>query len=169
MKAFIAGAICSIAACMAALSAYLGLGLMEVRADIDPPQWEADLMTSFLHASVRRQAPAVQNPLPDSEATLIAGGKLYMNDCVGCHGAPGQAPSEFGASFFPRVPQFAHVGTQYSQAELFWMAKHGIRFSGMFPKAYYADTDLWNLVAFISRIRALPPAVTAAINQPAPN
>jgi mono/diheme cytochrome c family protein len=169
MKNFIAGALCAVLLSTIVLAAYLGLGFMETRADVAPSAWEAGLITSFLHASVHRQADPVPNPLPDSDATLIAGGKLYMNDCVGCHGAPGQPASTFGASFYPQVPQFPQVGSQYSQAELFWVAKHGIRLSGMFPKTYYPDADLWSLATFISHIRNLPPAVVKAIEEPSPN
>ena len=169
MKSFLAGALSAFALVGIVLAAYLGFGFMEVAADVKPPAWEVGLMTSSLRTSVRRQAPKVPNPLPDSEATIIAGGKLYMDECVGCHGEPGQPPSPFGLSFYPPVPQFPQVGSQYSQAELFWVAKHGIRMSGMFPKSpHYSDDDLWKLVSFISQIRNLTPSVKTAIQSSAP-
>jgi cytochrome c553 len=86
-----------------------------------------------------------------------------MNDCIGCHGEPGQPASSFGLSFYPPAPQFAHAGTQYSEAQLFWVAKHGIRMSGMYPQSRYSDADLWSLAAFISHLKTLPPAVVKAI------
>ncbi|HXO22427.1 MAG TPA: cytochrome c [Thermoanaerobaculia bacterium] len=163
MKNFLAGALCAIALVAIVLAAYLGLGFMEVAADAKPSACEAALMTPSVHAAVRRQAPAMQNPLPDADATRIAGGKLYMDDCVGCHGGPGQPPSAFGLSFYPPAPQFAHAGSQYTEAQLFWVARHGIRMSGMFPQPHYSDSDLWSLVSFISHIRNLPPAVVKAV------
>jgi mono/diheme cytochrome c family protein len=163
-----AGSLCAIALLAIAAAAYLGLGLMEVAADAKPAAWEACLMTAAVHASVRRRAPAMTNPLPATDAILVAGGKLYMDDCVGCHGAPGQPPSDYGVTFFPPAPQFAHAGSQYADAEVFWVAKHGIRMSGMYPQApHYSDADLWHLAAFIRRIRSLPPAVAKAIQPPA--
>lgn len=167
MRHLIAGSLCAAALLGLALAVYLGGGFMEVAADAAPPAWEAALMTSAVHASVRRRAPALRNPLPAGDATLIAGGKLYMNDCAGCHGAPGQPPSDFGATFYPRAPQLPRVGSRYTEAQLFWVAKHGIRMSGMYPQALsYSDSRLWSLAAFIARITNLPPAVAQALRRP---
>jgi len=170
VKHLIAGSLCALALLAIATATYLGLGLMEVAADAKPAAWEAGLMPAAVHASVRRRAAAMQtmqNPLPHVDATLVAGGKLYMNDCVGCHGAPGH-PSDYGVTFSPPAPQFAQAGSQYSDAELFWVAKHGIRMSGMYPQSpHYSDSDLWRLTAFIARIGNLPPVVAKAIQPPA--
>lgn len=158
------GALAAIGLLVVGTLGYLELGLAPVAADVEPWAWESSLVTAAVRASVQRRAAGSQNPLPDSDATLIAGGKLYMSDCVGCHGAPGKPPSDFGASFFPRVPQFPKVGTGYSQPELFWVARHGVRMTGMYPQSPgYSDAELWSLAAFISRIRDLPPAVAKGI------
>lgn len=170
MKNLVLGAVAAILALSLGVVGYLELGLAPVAADAKPSAWETGLMTSSVHASVRKRAPAIENPLPRTDDTLIAGGKLYMNDCVGCHGAPGQPPSDFGSTFYPRVPQFPETGSQYAEAELFWVAKHGVRMSGMYPQSpNYSDAKLWSLAAFISRIRSLPPAVARAIQPPASN
>jgi len=168
VKNFVWGAVSAIVVLAVGVLGYLELGFASVAADARPSAWEASLMTSAVHASVRRRAPTIENPLPRSDDTLIAGGRLYMNDCVGCHGAPGQPPSDFGATFYPRVPQFPRMGSQYSEAQLFWVAKHGVRMSGMYPQSPgYSDSQLWSLASFISRIRDLPPAVAKAVQPPA--
>lgn len=168
MKPLIAGILGAVALLGLSLAVYLGGGFMEVAADARPAAWEAGLMTAAVHASVRRRAPALRNPLPDRDETLIAGGKLYMQDCLGCHGAPAQPPSDFGATFYPPAPQFPRVGSRYSEAQLFWVAKHGIRMTGMYPQApSYSDSRLWSLAAFIARITNLPPAVAKSIRPPA--
>lgn len=148
---------------------YLRLGLANVAADAPTPAWETRGMFSSVHASVRRSAPAgLKNPRPVDDESLIAGGKLYLNDCVGCHGAPGKAPSDFGATFYPPAPQLAHDGTRYSEAQIFWVAKHGIRRTGMSAQGpYYSDDHLWLLAAFISRITNLPPEVRVGLEQKA--
>ena len=166
MKNFVVGAIAAIVVLAVGTLGYLGLGFAPVGADAEPPAWEAGLMNSTVHASVRRSAPRMQNPLAPTEETLIAGGKLYLDDCVGCHGAPGKPASAFGATFYPPVPQFPSIGTQYPEAEVFWVAKHGIRRTGMSPQGpYYTDTELWTLSAFITRIKNLSPGVLNGIQQ----
>lgn len=166
MKNFIAGFFAGTIVLIIGVLGYLRLGLLEVRSDAAVPDSTAQFLYSGIHASVRRTAPKMQNPLPQSDETLIAGGKLYLNDCVGCHGEPEKPPSDFGATFYPPAPQFPRVGTKYSEAEVFWVAKHGIRRTGMAAQGFaYSDPKLWSLAAFISRFPNLPPKVLEGIRQ----
>jgi mono/diheme cytochrome c family protein len=166
MKNFFAGFLLGTIFLTLGALGYLRLGLADVRADAPMPGWAARLFSTGIHASVRRAAPNVQSPLPQTDATLIAGAKLYLVDCSGCHGEPGKPPSEFGATFNPPAPQFPRVGTQYSQAQAFYVAKHGVRRSGMCGQAdSYKDPQIWALVAFITQLPNLPPAVVTAIQQ----
>jgi mono/diheme cytochrome c family protein len=146
---------------------YLRLGLANVAADAPPPAWAARLMFSSVHASIRRTAPAnLRSPLPATDENLIAGGKLYLNNCVGCHGEPGKSASDFGATFYPPTPQFPRDGTSYSEAEIFWIAKHGIRRSGMSAQGFdYTDDQLWQLAGFVSHITNLPPRVRGGLEE----
>ena len=146
---------------------YLRLGLADVAADSYTPAWQTRWMRSAVRASIRRSVPAgLKNPQPADDESLIAGGKLYLNDCVGCHGAPGKPPSKFGATFCPPAPQLARDGTQYSEAQIFWVAKYGIRRTGMSAQGpYYSDQELWLLAGFIRRITNLPLQVRAGIEE----
>jgi mono/diheme cytochrome c family protein len=146
---------------------YLRLGFAEVRADL-PPGWvDSALMPSAVHASVRRRAPKIPNPIPATDENLIAGGKFYLEGCSGCHGAPGK-PDESSDSLYPRVPQLPTAGTEYSEAQIFWVAKHGIRYSGMFANGKWnSDEKLWTMAAYIKRIKELPPKVREEVAKPA--
>lgn len=146
---------------------YLRLGLANVAADAPTPAWTTRWMFSSVHASIRRTVPPnSKSPLPVSDQNLIVGGKLYLNDCVGCHGAPGKPPSDFGATFYPPAPQLARDGTRYSEDEIYWIAKHGIRRTGMSEQgSSYSDDHLWLLAGFISHITNLPPQVRARLEE----
>ncbi len=166
MKNFLAGFFVGVLILFLGALGYLRLGMLDVRSDVAMPGWEARLLFTGIHASVRRTAPNLQNPSPQTDQTIIAGGKLYLNDCVGCHGQPGKSPSTFGASFYPPAPQFPRVGTKYSESELFWIAKHGIRRTGMAAQASsYTDQQLWTIASFISGMPNLAPTVLKAIQQ----
>jgi mono/diheme cytochrome c family protein len=168
VKNFIRGAVTAVAVLVVGALGYFGLGFAPMGADFKLPAWEARLMTSAVHASVRRNAPELQGP-PVTDELLVAGAKRYLNDCVGCHGAPGQPPSDFGATFYPPAPQFPLIGTEYTEAQVFWVAKHGVRRTGMSPQGLsYTDEKLWTLAAFIKGMGNLPPAVSQAI-QPQPS
>jgi hypothetical protein len=82
---------------------------------------------------------------------------------VGCHGAPGK-PSEFGVLFYPPAPQFFQMGTQFSESEIVWIGRHGIRRTGMYPQSY-TDDKLWTLAAFITRAKNLSPSVLNGIQR----
>jgi mono/diheme cytochrome c family protein len=146
---------------------YLSLGRVDAGADARTPPWVTRWLSRSVHASIRRSVPAELNsPLLESDETLIAGGKLYLNDCVGCHGAPGKPASDFGATFYPPAPQLARDGTTYSEAEVYWVAKHGIRRTGMSAQSSsYSDQQLWLLAGFITRITNLSPRVRAGIEE----
>jgi mono/diheme cytochrome c family protein len=148
---------------------FLETGCLDIRADVVPSPFASHLLDVSTHASVRLYAPPSQSPLPqssDNEEVLIAGGKLYLNDCVGCHGEPGK-PSKFGATFYPPVPQLGQTATRYSESQIVWIAKHGVRRSGMGAEGTsYSDPDYWHLAAFIRRLTQLPPHVLEAAKAP---
>jgi mono/diheme cytochrome c family protein len=165
MKNFFLGVITTLLILFLTGWAYLRLGFAEVRGDLPPGNWETSLLTSAVHASVRRQAPEVPNPVAPTDENLIEGGKEYLGDCAGCHGSLDK-PDKFDTehSLFPPIPQLPKAGTEYTEAQIFWVAKHGIRRSGMFANGKWTPDDkLWSTAAFIKRIRSLPPGVQAAL------
>src|SRR6266852_8445195 len=128
MRNFLLGVLFTLLAIVLGSLAYLRLGFAEVAADIPPSRWERALMFGSVHASVRRRAPEMPNPVPPTDENLIAGGKIYLGECSGCHGAPGAPDSESTPdSLFPPIPQLPKVGTEYTEAQIFWIAKHGVR------------------------------------------
>jgi mono/diheme cytochrome c family protein len=165
MKNFFLGALFAVAVVAIGGLIYLRLGLSEVRGDVPPSALESSLMRMAVHASVRRQAPETPNPVQPTDENLIAGGKIYQGECSGCHGTPGKVRKE-ADSLNPSAPQFPEVGTQYSEAQIFWVAKHGIRRSGMFANGVWdSDQKLWTAAAYIYRMKNLSPKVTGEIEK----
>jgi mono/diheme cytochrome c family protein len=164
MKNFLLGVLATVVVLAVGAFAYLRLGLAEVRADLPGSRLESYLMSSAVHASVRRNAPRITNPIAATNENLIVGGKMYLGECAGCHGTPGKAENETGDSLYPPIPQFPKVGTEYSEAQIFWVAKHGIRRAGMFANGKWdSDQKLWTIAAFIKRMNALPEPVKEAL------
>lgn len=164
MRNFVVGFLSGIVVVAVSMVGYLRLGLAEARADLPPPRWQTSLMSAAVHASVRRRAPEVPNPIQPTEENLIAGGKLYLDACAGCHGTPGKPEGGKGPVLYPPIPELPVLGTEYSEAQIFWVAKHGIRESGMFANGVWAsDEKLWTVAAYIKRMNSLPPAVQTAV------
>jgi mono/diheme cytochrome c family protein len=167
MKQFFLGAITTLVVLAVVGFAYLRLGLAEMRGDVPPSRMESSLMRMAVHASVRRQAPAVANPVPPTDENLIAGGKMYLNECSGCHGTPGVA-RKWADPLYPAPPRLADVGTEYSESQIFWVAKHGIRRTGMFANGVWdSDQKLWTVAAYIYRIKKLPARVSQEVEKTA--
>jgi mono/diheme cytochrome c family protein len=163
---FFTGFLAAIVVLLAGVLGYLRLGFAEVRSDIGPPAWERSLMYSAVHASVRRRAPEIPNPVQPTDENLIAGGKLYSNNCSGCHGTPAKPSQDDSDTLYPPIPQLPKAGTEYSEAQIFWIAKHGIRRTGMFANGkWISDKELWTVAAFIKRIKELPPSVRKALEE----
>lgn len=166
MKIFLLGVLVGIAVPVVGAFGYLRLGMAEVRADIPPSRWENYLMNTGVHASIRRRAPDVPNPVPSSNENLIAGGKLYLNACAGCHGTPGKPFGRKGPILYPPIPELPVAGTELSEAQIFWVAKHGIRRSGMFANdAWASDEKLWSVAAYVKHMNSLPPAVQGTVEK----
>jgi mono/diheme cytochrome c family protein len=166
MKKFILGVLVGIAVPVVGAFSYLRMGMAEVRADIPPGRWENYLMNTGVHASVRRKAPVVTNPVLPTDDNLIAGGKLYLNACAGCHGTPGKSFGGKGPILYPPIPELPVIGTELSEAQIFWVAKHGIRRSGMFANGAWASEEkLWTVAAYVKRMNSLPPAVQVAVDK----
>jgi hypothetical protein len=64
------------------------------------------------------------------------------------------------------APPLPAVMTEYTEVQVFWIAKHGVRRSGMFANGLWdSDEKLWKVAAFITRISSLPPSVRAALEE----
>jgi len=163
VKKFILGFVTSIAVLWLGVWSYLELGLAGVRADENAPRWESRLMSSAVRASVRRSAGKIHNPVPPTEETIVAGGRLYINGCAGCHGELFKPPRP-PETLYTAIPRLPQEGTPYSDAEVFWVVKHGIRRTGMSAYGpFYSDQQMWAIAGFIKEIKNLPPRVKEAL------
>jgi mono/diheme cytochrome c family protein len=142
------------------------VGLVPVNADVPPSGLETRFIPIAVHASVAHNAEEQPNPVDPTDENLIAGGEIYTELCARCHGIPGKAPSVLGASFYPPAPQFTVQPSTYTEGELFWIVKHGIRNTGM-PAwgRLLTDQDIWRTVAVLRRLNSLPSAVETSLKE----
>jgi thiosulfate dehydrogenase len=156
------------------------VGLLPVNANTSPSRVEASFAHMALDASAARQAPHLPDPIAPTEQNLLAGLKLFKNDCAGCHGTPNNASeNEANAILYPGAPQFALHPPRKPDYQLFWIVKGGVRYSGMFawggqfaPDASgkdVSDEKIWTAVTFLTHLESLPPAVNAEWQKKAAN
>ena len=149
---------------VAALAAYgaVKLGVIPANADGPPLPLEKWAASTSLDATLERQAPKGPNPVALNDANLIAGVKLYGDNCVFCHGtAKGDAAaSSLAKGEYPPPPQLATDGVEDDpEGYSFWKIKHGVRLTGMPSwKEALTDQQIWTLALFLKHMDKLPPA-----------
>jgi cytochrome c553 len=111
----------------------------------------------FLHwvmrNSVRTQAAiTVDDPATDPRGLVSAAGHFAVN-CAPCHGAPGERRSPVMQAATPPPPELARTVGTYSDRELFWVIKHGVKFTPMpaWP-AQDRDDEVRRMAAFVQRL-----------------
>jgi thiosulfate dehydrogenase len=143
-------------------------GYVNFNADQPPSRVERHMAMAAVDAATERNAPDSKNPIPASEENLIAGAKLYVDHCAGCHGVPSNPDSQFGKSFNPPVPAFFKEAPDMPENQNFYIIQHGIRWTGMPDwNKTLNETQIWKLVTFLSNIQKLPPAALKEFEPPA--
>jgi len=164
IKAFTIGAISAYGFAALAFVFSAKLGALPVQSDVAPSRLEAAVLGAALRASVARHAPSGGNPIPASHENLISGAKLYRQMCSSCHGSTKESDNSYGESFYPPAPHLSLRGTSFSDTEMFWIIKHGIRNTGM-PAwgLHLSDEEIWQVVTLIKNFDSLPDSVTAEL------
>ena len=142
-------------------------GYVNFGADSTPSPLESKIAMGAVDAWTDRNGEA-KNPLPATEANLIAGATLYLNHCAGCHGLPANPDSQFRRSFYPPAPGFYREMPDMGDSGNFHIIKHGIRWTGM-PAwgSTLSDQQIWQVVLFFDNMHKLPPAAEKMVEAPA--
>ena len=111
----------------------------------------------FLHfamrSAVRTYALAAPEPPPFDEVMLPPAAGHFARGCAVCHGAPGEPRSPAVLRMLPQPPDLARIAGKWTDAELFRIVKHGVRFTGMPAWPSQArDDEVWWMVMFLRRL-----------------
>lgn len=174
LKGVVLGIVLTLVA--AALIGYIGITqglLIPANADAAPGKLETWAAQRSLHATLRREVSPSPNPLPPTDRNLIAGIKLYGENCSVCHGVADGKASTIARGLYQNAPQLAKDGVEDDPAGVtYWKVKHGIRLTGMpaFGPAL-SDEQLWQISLLLAHMDKLPPAADRAwksLRNPAP-
>lgn len=167
---FLTGFVTAIAVLLLAGFAAVWFGYVPARADspkVTPlERWAA---RTSLNATIAREMPRPPYPFQPSDANVVAGAKLYMQNCAVCHGSGVGEESNAAKSMYVEPPQFAKHGVDDDpEGANYWKIEHGIRFTGM--PAYgglLTEEQIWQIAAFVTRpVKDLPAEATGIFNQP---
>jgi mono/diheme cytochrome c family protein len=103
--------------------------------------------------SIKAHATGIEVPAGlGDEAKLVMGTEHFAAHCAVCHGAPGVPKGDIAQGLYPQPPDLAQIATHYSEAELFWIIKHGIKMTGMPAWADHSDEEVWATVVFLRKL-----------------
>jgi thiosulfate dehydrogenase len=124
------------------------------------PAAVGDPMMPFEHflasRSLRAHIEKANVPAPTiaaDEENLLAGAKLYKDNCAVCHGLLDQNPPVIANNMFPKAPSlFKGKGVSDDPPqESYWKIENGIRLSGMPAfKGELTNTQLWQLALVVA-------------------
>lgn len=133
-------------------------GIIDVGAD-DPHSAPLHaVLETARERAVAVRARDIEVPPLGSAEQMRSGAGNYAAMCVGCHLAPGVAPTELSQGLYPAPPALAEATRDGDPAATFWVIKHGLKSTGM-PAwgRFMEDHYIWSLVAFVEQLPSLTP------------
>ena len=117
------------------------------------------LLTFGMRNSVKTHALGIDVPPLDNADLVTLGAAHFQSGCAYCHGAPGTPISPIAQAMLPPPPELATNMRPWRERELFWIIKHGIKYTGMpaWP-VQQRDDEVWALAAFLRRLPSLDAA-----------
>jgi mono/diheme cytochrome c family protein len=142
--------------------AFIKSGLYDVAASRPHTTLTEWITHETMIHSVKRRAAAIEPPRRISGRQVLAGCCTYETHCVACHGAAGIAREHWVSGVEPQPPYLVDATEKWTPSELFWIAKNGIKMTGMPSwRDSLSDAQLWAVVGFLEAARRLPPQTYA--------
>lgn len=126
------------------------------------PHW--GITSSFIgilrDRSIAVRSEDIRPPNLDDAKLKEAGVPHFHATCRLCHEAPGYRRAEFAEGLYPLPPSMTSGSVQQtlSDAEIYWIVKHGIKLTGM--PAFgptHDEKELWGIVAIVKEIARMSP------------
>lgn len=111
----------------------------------------------FLHFSMQRSVATHtlgrELPALDDPVLVLRGAGHYETGCRPCHGAPDLLVPGVPRSMLPPPPYLPDVASEWQPKELFYIVKHGVKFTGMpmWP-TQERDDEVLAVVAFLVKL-----------------
>jgi mono/diheme cytochrome c family protein len=128
--------------------------------------FERQLTSMALNARIAKEAPA-SSTVSVSDENLLAGARIYRENCAVCHGLRDDSKTAIAKGMFPRPPALLHGKgvTDDPVGETWWKVKNGIRLTGMPGFAdSLSDTEVWQVSLLLANKDKLPPAAISTLD-----
>lgn len=108
------------------------------------------MLALSMERSVATHTIGKDAPRLDDRALIIKGAGAYETGCRPCHGSPDVPEPRVAHAMLPQPPYLPARIKEWTPEELFYITKHGVKFTGMpaWP-ALQRDDEVWAIVAFL--------------------
>jgi mono/diheme cytochrome c family protein len=140
-------------------------GKYDISANTPDPQPVAWLLHNTFEHSLARAGAGVTVPAGlETPNAIRAGAQLYGQECVYCHGAPGEEATGLAKGLNPPPPVLLAAERDNIPGEVFWVVRNGVKMSGMpaWGKSY-PDQKIWAVAAFLHAKKGLGAAEYKAL------
>jgi cytochrome c553 len=116
--------------------------------------------------SVATHSLGLEAPSLDDPGLVLKGAGHYDTGCRPCHGNPALPQPQIAWKMTPPPPYLPPRISEWQPDELFYIVKHGIKFTGMpaWP-SLQRDDEVWAMVAFLRRFPELDAAEYRRLTQ----
>jgi cytochrome c553/cytochrome c5 len=116
-------------------------------------KWMLDFSSS---RSIATHSMGIEVPDLSPPGLVVKGAGTYDLNCRACHGSPSLQSPRVAAAMTPIPPYLPPVLAEWKDAELFYVVKHGIKFTAMpaWP-TQQRDDEVWAMVAFLRKFKDL--------------
>ena|SRR5215469_13355128 len=166
MKGFILGLILGLVAIPLAVYLYFSQGFAPVATDSPPMPLERHLAGLAMRARIEREMPQGAPPIQPTDENLIAGAKIYMQSCIGCHGRMDEKPDQFAKALFPHPPRLLNSTKidKVPPGAVYWIVTNGVRLSAMPSfRDMLTDDQRWQVSEMLVNATKLPEAAQALV------
>jgi mono/diheme cytochrome c family protein len=162
LKPILIAAVAGLILAVAGAFAFVRSGFYNVAASSPHSKLTEWLTHETMIHSVRRHAASITQPASFSAGQVAAGFCQYEAHCVACHGAAAVAREQWVSGMEPAPPYLLDVQQRFTQPQLFWIVKNGIKMTGMPAwKNEMSDAEIWDVVAWLEASAKLPPQTYA--------
>ena len=134
-------------------------GIIPIKASSGHWPITAALLDFAKRRSVDTHTLGTAVPPLDDRRLVLRGAGHYDFACEPCHGSPAVQQPRIAAAMTPKPPDLRATALSMEPEELFYIVKHGIKFTGMpaWP-TQQRDDEVWAMVAFLRTLPGLEPA-----------
>lgn len=165
IKGIVLGMVLCVVGLAAGIYFYFSTGRAPVAVTAQEMPFERRLAHLGLNAYLEK-LPHPEPQVPVDEKNLLAGAKIYKDNCAVCHGLPDTAKTAIAEGMAPKPPQlFRGTGVTDDEVwESYWKVKGGIRMTGM-PgfKDHLTETQIWQVAVLVKNADKISPTVRAEL------